>query len=109
ICTTSETSMSDGWTESAAAWIADMGERGDYSRQFVLDSPMMARIRERGFTRALDVGCGEGRFCRMLQDCGISTVGIDPTEAMIRQARQRDPQGAYEIARAEALPFADRS
>jgi SAM-dependent methyltransferase len=101
--------MSDGWTESAAAWIADIGERGDYGREYVLDAPMMARVRGRGFGTALDVGCGEGRFCRMLQGCGLQTVGIDPTEELIRHARKRDSQADYRIGRAEALDFADRS
>jgi len=99
--------MSYGWDESAAAWIADMGEAGDFGRACVLDAPMLARLRGRGFRRALDVGCGEGRFCRMLHDLGIGTVGIDPTDALLRQARARDPGGAYLLGRAEALPFAD--
>lgn len=101
--------MSDGWDESAAAWIADMGERGDYGREFVLDGPMMERVQGRGFRTALDVGCGEGRFCRMMQGCGLQTVGVDPTEALIREARRRDPEGDYRIGRAEALDFADGS
>jgi 2-polyprenyl-3-methyl-5-hydroxy-6-metoxy-1,4-benzoquinol methylase len=42
---------------------------------------MTARIAGRGFATALDVGCGEGRFCRMMQTAGIATVGIDPTPA----------------------------
>ena len=33
--------MSDGWNESAQAWIADQGELGDFSRQFVLDAAML--------------------------------------------------------------------
>ncbi|AWN52959.1 class I SAM-dependent methyltransferase [Methylobacterium sp. 17Sr1-1] len=99
--------MTHGWDESAAAWIADMGEAGDFGRACVLDAPMLARIRGRGFRRALDVGCGEGRFCRMVQDHGVGTVGIDPTDALLRQARARDPAGIYLPGRAEALPFAD--
>ncbi|MET7245733.1 class I SAM-dependent methyltransferase [Methylobacterium sp. EM32] len=99
--------MSHGWDESAAAWIADMGEAGDFGRACVLDARMLARIRGRGFRRALDVGCGEGRFCRMVQDHGVGTVGIDPTDALLRQARARDPAGVYLPGRAEALPFAD--
>jgi SAM-dependent methyltransferase len=102
-------SMSDGWDESAAAWIADMGERGDYARQFVLDAPMLERVRGRGFQTALDVGCGEGRFCRMMQACGLRAIGVDPTEALISEARRRDPAGDYRIGRAEALEFADGS
>jgi SAM-dependent methyltransferase len=101
--------MSNGWPESAAAWIADMGERGDYGREFVLDAPMLARVRGRGFRTALDVGCGEGRFCRMMTACGLRTVGIDPTADLIRQARRRDPDGDYRLGRAEALDLPDDS
>ena len=99
--------MSNGWKESAAAWIADMGDRGDYGREFVLDRPMLARVADANVKCALDVGCGEGRFCRMLRARGLDTIGIDPTEEMIAQARKRDPKGDYRIGRGEALNFPD--
>jgi SAM-dependent methyltransferase len=44
---------------------------------------MLAIVEELGPARVLDVGCGEGRFCRMLADRGIITTGIDPTAALI--------------------------
>ncbi|MEO0603052.1 MAG: class I SAM-dependent methyltransferase, partial [Myxococcota bacterium] len=47
---------------------------------------------------ALDIGCGEGRFCRMMQAKGLTTIGIDPTEDLIEAARSRDPAGTYQIA-----------
>jgi SAM-dependent methyltransferase len=101
--------MTDGWDESAASWIAEMGERGDFGREFVLDPVMLARIEGRGFKSALDVGCGEGRFCRMLQARGVHTIGIDPTEALLARARQLDPQGDYRAGRAESLEMPDES
>jgi len=101
--------MSNGWEESAAAWIADMGEGGDFTRSAVTDAPVLARIDGRGHRTALDVGCGEGRFCRMLRARGIAAVGIDPTEALLAEARRRDPDGDYRLGRAEALPFVDGS
>jgi SAM-dependent methyltransferase len=102
--------MSNGWDESAAAWIADMGEGGgEFSRWQVLDAPMLARARASGARAALDVGCGEGRFCRMLREAQIATVGIDPTTALIAEARRRDPGGDYREGRAEALDFPDGS
>jgi SAM-dependent methyltransferase len=101
--------MSDGWAESAPAWIASLGERGDYSREFVLDGPMMERVRMRPYRTALDVGCGEGRFCRMLRACGIETTGVDPTEALIVKAKDLDPSGDYRIGNAEALDFPSAS
>jgi len=58
---------------------------------------MIERIRWRSFGRALDVGCGEGRFCRMMQALEISTVGVDPTRALTDRARLLDPLGEYRI------------
>ena len=91
-----------GWDASAEAWIREVGEAGDDGRRHVLDGPMIDRLRTRRYGDALDVGCGEGRFCRMMQGLGIETVGIDPTEALIDHARARDPAGDYRVARAEA-------
>ncbi|MES1975351.1 MAG: class I SAM-dependent methyltransferase [Pseudomonadota bacterium] len=101
--------MTGGWEESARAWIADMGDKGDFARTQILDRPMLERVGTGRFARALDVGCGEGRFCRMLRARRIQAIGIDPTEALIGQARRQDPDGDYRIGRAEALDFPDRS
>lgn len=104
-----QTDMSNGWDQSAQAWIAQMGERGDWGREHVLDRAMLRRVAGRGFQCALDVGCGEGRFCRMLKADGVWTLGIDPTHELLEQARKRDPQGDYRLGRAEQLPFATAS
>ncbi|MSP75397.1 MAG: class I SAM-dependent methyltransferase [Rhodospirillaceae bacterium] len=102
-----DSGRSDGWAKSARAWITELGERGDYNREFVLDSPMIARVQRRKYRMALDVGCGEGRFCRMLRSSGIQTVGIDPTEAFIEHAIRKDPAGDYQLGCAERLAFPD--
>ena len=84
-----------------------MGDLGDFGRRFVLDAPMMERVRLRAHASALDVGCGEGRFCRMLQPLGIRTVGIDPTEALVARARTLDPAGDYRVGMASPLELED--
>ena len=99
----------NGWKTSAPAWINRIGDEGDFSRQHVLDGPMLSRIASLKPQRALDVGCGEGRFCRMLADIGVSATGIDPIEAMIEQARRRHTDGDYRLGYAENLPFKDDS
>jgi SAM-dependent methyltransferase len=99
--------MTDGWDDSAEAWIASMDERGDYSREWVLDRPMLQRALARAPATALDVGCGEGRFCRMLRAHGVRATGIDPTATLLAEARQRDPGGDYRAGRAEGLAFTD--
>jgi SAM-dependent methyltransferase len=99
----------NGWDSSAAAWIADMGETGDFGRAHVLDGAMLERIRGRSFRTALDVGCGEGRFCRMLRVESIGTIGVEPVKMLRETAMARDPTGTYLAARAEALPFREQS
>jgi 2-polyprenyl-3-methyl-5-hydroxy-6-metoxy-1,4-benzoquinol methylase len=105
-------SVDNGWESSAQAWIDSMGERGergDWGRQHVLDPAMMARVANGVFGNALDVGCGEGRFCRMLGKAGVRATGIDPMRQFIDLAKQRDPSGDYRLGRAEQLEFADAS
>lgn len=99
--------MAEGWTESAEAWIADMGETGDWGRRYVLDPALLARVRLRPYRRALDIGCGEGRFCRILAREGIAATGLEPTARLLEEAQRRDPSGDYRHGRAEKLPFAD--
>lgn len=99
----------NGWNESAAAWIADIGKHGDFARRYVLDPIMLPRALATNAKTALDVGCGEGRFCRMLRAEGIECTGIDPTPALIAHARELDHNGAYIEAGGEALPFDDAS
>lgn len=101
--------MSDGWQQSADAWVASQGDEGDFGRRWVMDAPMLERVRMRPYRRALDVGCGEGRFCRMLKAEGVTAVGIDPAPALIDHARARDPEGDYRVEAAEALGFEDGS
>lgn len=101
--------MSNGWDDSARAWIESVGERGDWGREHVLDPVMMERIHAGRFRNALDVGCGEGRFCRLLKAAGIAAIGIDPTTQLLETARSRDPGGDYREGRAERLEFPDDS
>ena len=81
--------MSNGWEISAQAWIDSMGARGDWAREHVLDPVMLGRVGAGRFRTALDVGCGEGRFCRLLKAAGVTATGIDPTAALLETASQR--------------------
>lgn len=47
--------------------------------------------------RALDFGCGAGRSTRFLAGLGFLVVGVDISEAMLSQARARDPRGDYRL------------
>ena len=101
--------MDNGWTQSADAWIASQGDHGDFGRRYVLDPVMLPRALAASPSRALDVGCGEGRFCRQLAEAGVAATGLEPTPALVGAARARGPGGQYLRGVAEHLPFAGGS
>lgn len=103
------TDAENGWSQSAAAWIDSQGRDGDFNREFVLDPAIDQLLAGHTFRHALDVGCGEGRFCRRLKQRqqALTVTGIDPTAPLLATARSRDPDGDYQLASAEALPFPD--
>lgn len=98
----------NGWTDSADAWIASIGKTGDWTRRTLLDPAMLERVNGHSGT-FLDIGCGEGRFVRMLQDRGWKAVGIDPVDRLIAEAKRHDPEGDYRIGFGEDLAFDDDS
>jgi len=96
-----------GWSGSADAWIAEQGDSGDWSRREILDpalEPVFAKVAGK---RVLDVGCGEGRYARLLSGRGATVVGIDPTPELLAVARRRHPAGDYRPASGESLPFGE--
>lgn len=102
------TKGSDGWDQSAGPWIRLM-EKGDPNRELLLDEVMLELCGEVDRLEAIDVGCGEGRFCRMLGKRGAQMTGIDPTEDLIVEARRQQPEATYHVAKAEVLPVGDAS
>jgi|GEM_PF-108634 len=58
----------------------------------------------------LDIGCGSGEYLQAAAQHGIPRlVGIDESPERLQQARAHCPQAELHLARAEKLPFADRS
>lgn len=104
--------MSNGWEESAQAWINTMGENGetgDKGRQFVIDPAFAKLLNNHNYKNALDIGCGEGRLCRILAKQGIKPTGIDLTKSLIARAKELDSENQYIECGAENLPFENNS
>ena len=47
---------------------------------------------------SLDIGCGTGVLCEILQGQGIRACGMDLSEGMIAVARERNPEIEYVVA-----------
>ena len=56
------------WDEFAPAWIERIRSRGDVSREGCLDEWMLREVGNVAGKDVIDLGCGEGRFSRMLAE-----------------------------------------
>lgn len=59
--------------------------------------------------RLVDIGCGEGRFDRLLIEIGYRVIGFDASSSLIGLAVAADPDGDYRVADATSLPLGDGS
>ena len=71
------------WTDAAEDWI----QQDQAVRTGMLDSWMLKALGDLSNARVVDIGCGEGRFSRLLSGLGASVTGVDLTEPFIERAR----------------------
>jgi SAM-dependent methyltransferase len=58
---------------------------------------------------ALDAACGTGRHAAYLASLGHTVIGVDASPGMIAVAREKVPDGAFQVGDLHALPLADDS
>lgn len=85
-----------------AASYATLEYPGTYGIAFRELGPLLRRYG--GGRRALDFGCGTGRSTRFLKDLGFEACGVDISEAMLAEAKRRDPGGDYQLASRHGAP-----
>ena len=87
------------WTEAAQDWIAaDQAVRTGMLDRWMLDS-----LGDVTGKSAIDIGCGEGRFSRLLSQLGATVTGVDLTEPLIERARSLSTGETYLLGNAENL------
>jgi SAM-dependent methyltransferase len=59
--------------------------------------------------RTVEIGCGEGRVARDLQERGHRVVAVDRSLHLLGYAKGADPMGVFVLANAARLPVADAS
>jgi len=88
------------WTEHVQDWI----QQDQSIRTGMLDSWMLEALGNVAGRQVLDIGCGEGRFCRVLAGLGAHVTGIDLTEPLIEQANALASESeSYLVGNAEDL------
>ena len=92
------------WTEAADDWDGqNQAVRTDLLDVWVLDA-----LGDVASTRVLDIGCGEGRFSRVLAGLGARVTGVDFAEPLVERARDRSVgEENYVVGDAEDLAGLD--
>lgn len=94
------------WERHALWWQSDFTEGAD--AEYVEQVLPLARELLGSYRRVVDVGCGEGQVSRAVASAGaLEVVGLDPTDAQIRVARERGGGPRYARSVAEGLPLRD--
>ena len=92
--------MNSQWTEAAEDWI----QQDQAVRTGMLDSWMLDALGDVSGCRVVDIGCGEGRFSRLLSGLGAQVTGVDLTEPFVERARSLSVGGeTYVVGDAEDL------
>lgn len=103
------TEGSDLWEANAQWWQDGFTEGADaeYEEQIL---PMAAAHLD-GARRVLDVGTGEGQLARLAarRQTTSLVIGVDPTQAQVQTANQRNQGPGYARAAAARLPFPDHA
>jgi SAM-dependent methyltransferase len=98
----------DLWNSSAEAWITSQGEKGDSSRQF-LDPFVLDLLGDVTGKSIADIGCGEGRFARLLTTKAARVTGVEPAENLFNAAETKSTGETYLCEGATELSIADQS
>ncbi|MAG45455.1 MAG: SAM-dependent methyltransferase [Nanoarchaeota archaeon] len=55
--------------------------------------------------KILDLACGSGRDVHYFMDYGYEVIGIDASENIIKEAKERVPEGDFKVMHLESLDF----
>lgn len=101
---TTEDALRGQWRDLADEWIAAMDTRTDAAREGLLDDWMLRLVGDVDGKSVIDLGCGEGRFSRMLAERGAQVVGIDLEPKFVHRASSRATTSErYELADMQQL------
>ncbi|MBN3033941.1 MAG: methyltransferase domain-containing protein [Candidatus Saganbacteria bacterium] len=96
-------SKDTSWNKVAGWYDRLVGERGsDYHEHVIIPGALKLLAPQKG-EKIIDLGCGQGVFCRELARAGAAVTGIDSSPSLIKTARRRSPEINYLVADAADL------
>jgi SAM-dependent methyltransferase len=100
-------SLLERWKNLAEDWSAWARDPGHDFYFWHFNLPSLLRMVPPGASRALDLGCGEGRVGRHLLRTGVDVVGLDISPYLVRKAMDGSPPLRTILADGTDLPFRD--
>jgi SAM-dependent methyltransferase len=98
--------LATAWEEHAPEFIA-WARRPGFDSYWRFHRDQFFELLPAPGRRTLDLGCGEGRVSRDLQELGHSMAAVDASPTMVAAARETDPELDVQVADAASLPFVD--
>lgn len=93
------------WEKIAASWSQSAHRE---FRPYLIIPAIQTLCGDLQGKKVLDAGCGDGAYCKFLQDSGAKAVGIDGSQTMIELARQNNPNSEFVVGDLlSKLPFED--
>lgn len=96
----SKTIQGELWGQQPKNWAEIQEKTGKAGYDYVLDF-----LDLKTGNKLLDVGCGSGLFSSLASDAGAEVTGIDASEKLIDEAKQRTNSVDFLIGEMEELPF----
>jgi len=82
--------LGDFWERQAEDWVR-WAREPDHDSYWLFHRDRFLDLLPPPGRLTVDVGCGEGRLSRHLQELGHTVVAVDRSPTMIRYAREADP------------------
>jgi ubiquinone/menaquinone biosynthesis C-methylase UbiE len=99
------------WDEQAKWYDKIVGEEGSYYHKEIIVPKLLEELGSIKDKKILDLGCGQGFFCRILSGKGANVVGIDLSKNLINLAKKypSNKKINYYVANAEDLSFLENN
>lgn len=85
------------WEAIAEVWTERIRANGDLWRPAIIDPAHLALAGDVRGLDVLDIGCGEGRFARMLAQRGAHVTAVDVSATMVRMAEELEAESPLGI------------